>query len=477
MSSLSYHASPLSSTSFFAFTSKSKEIFEFVTPDSNSNSDINSSRADFGAIDVIADPFTQIRDEEIFVAEEKRKSQFVTFFSNVIQKVAPKNLLKRRRNTCDSSEKPSIDQQQIYMTSPHQSILRSQQSLMTSSSLSSNYLSPIINLHINIYWSPKLKIKLSIFRHASFHEFRNTISSVLGYQIPNDSIILYHSTRILELEKKLMFAESNPAFVDYLVAEGKLQRVAIEDSWRCVMGWWRNQRGLVESSREKKISGMSKFNDSVVRMELTPKRRSQLAGFLVNVVELVWGELVTNEKNKLLKHLETFFSKVNFEETIVLLAICYIHKLKLKYNDLRSVFQNCELLLFIIVALLVSYKYLEDEQPNWKSLLSLLGISFEMIMKFEWLFMEMLDYKLHVTKEEFNKYVMYFKNKFNFLAQVKENPVAVCRPKNCRNQQPKGSNNSLFVNDPSVNLVRAVQIINNTRATLESKVFGLQGST
>ncbi|CAG8461283.1 9702_t:CDS:2 [Ambispora leptoticha] len=284
---MSSHSSS-SKTSFFAFTQKHQEIFEFVNPNSNSN--LNSNRVDLGEINIIANPFTQIRDEEIFVAEEKRKSQFVTFFSNVIQKVAPKNLLKRRRNACDSSvseesdesryrknnkqksniningnnrskkrikfsftsiesiSEPSINKQQqkqrIYMNaSHHQSALLSQQSLTTSASLYSNYLSSMINLHINIYWSPKLKIKLSIFRHTSFHEFRNTVSSVLGYQIPNDSIILYHNTRLLELEKKLMFAELNFAFVDYLVAEGKLQRVAIEDSWRCVMGWWRDQEG------------------------------------------------------------------------------------------------------------------------------------------------------------------------------------------------------------------------------------------
>ncbi|CAG8596287.1 10614_t:CDS:2 [Ambispora gerdemannii] len=202
------------------------------------------------------------------------------------------------------------------------------------------------------------------------------------------------------------------------------------------------------------ISGMSEVDELDVKMKLTSIRRSQLAGFFLDVVELVWGELDTSEKNKLLKFLKKLFYTANFKEVIVLLAICYILKLNLNCDggDLRSIFLNCEL--FIISALLISYKYLEDEPFVNKVCKSLTYSSLQTIMKTEWLFMEKLDYKIHMTKEEFDKFVMYFKNKFNFPAQMKENPIVVCRPptpsvKNRRSQQPKGSNNSFFAMDPS----------------------------
>ncbi|KAG9292147.1 hypothetical protein G9A89_005291 [Geosiphon pyriformis] len=237
----------------------------------------------------------ELEDQIVIEEQPTTDKQKLKLLSKVFSKVGAKNFLKRRvststtdsiasipklnsssssssrrqtslaaeflrRNTkrfkwsSSSSSSYSSDNSTVYSPRIPQSALFSNVNLpspLQSNSSSTITLSSFIQIHVNIHWSSSISLTITIPRDTSFREFKSTISEAIGDQIPSDVVALKHSSRLSKLETQLLLSEPNGAFVDYLVTEEKLTRVAIDDCWRASLLWWNESVIVTVFSRSR----------------------------------------------------------------------------------------------------------------------------------------------------------------------------------------------------------------------------------
>ncbi|KAG9294481.1 hypothetical protein G9A89_000198 [Geosiphon pyriformis] len=173
-----------------------------------------------------------------------------TFFENMRSNLAPEVTLKpggfRFNNNQISRGRTTSTNTNTTTSSMSNELMNS---IFTLSTILSQFGSSAITITVHLYWCTSNILRLTIPREATFNEFTTLVSFESNSQIPDDCILLYHSSRMLKLEKKLIFEEQNPAFLKYLMEQGKLLKVESEEVWRGCMVWWRDEVEVTLSTK------------------------------------------------------------------------------------------------------------------------------------------------------------------------------------------------------------------------------------
>ena len=95
------------------------------------------------------------------------------------------------------------------------------------------------------------------------------------------------------------------------------------------------------------------------------------------------------------------------EKNIIILGLIYIDRI-CDINRLRLTNYNIHRILFI--SILIALKYNEDSIYSNKYYSEVAGVSLKELNSMESSFLELLDFKLYVSEEEFKKYNFYLEN-------------------------------------------------------------------
>ena len=97
----------------------------------------------------------------------------------------------------------------------------------------------------------------------------------------------------------------------------------------------------------------------------------------------------------------------SIEKNIIILGLIYIDRI-CDINRLRLTNYNIHRILFI--SILIALKYNEDSIYSNKYYSEVAGVSLKELNSMESSFLELLDFKLYVSEEEFKKYNFYLEN-------------------------------------------------------------------
>ncbi|RIA90671.1 hypothetical protein C1645_823045 [Glomus cerebriforme] len=158
-----------------------------------------------------------IQKSSINKKEKSKKSSKLSQLSQLSLRIIiskPKNIHKRRKiqhNTKLYERRKSYSKDDLITVIPSQENIkarsRSHSISYNSTSTFNSTLTPDkktwrpvknINIKANVFWGEEYKkeqINLSISRTNSYNSFKNILSKKLGYEIPNDFAILYHTRR------------------------------------------------------------------------------------------------------------------------------------------------------------------------------------------------------------------------------------------------------------------------------------------
>ncbi|CAG8469557.1 12237_t:CDS:1 [Ambispora gerdemannii] len=126
--------------------------------------------------------------------------------------------------------------------SPSSSTLITTQTHQTNHNDARPQFSSTISLTTHLLCAPFLDLKLVVPRTISLQEFKEQVSKITGLDLSDDDTVAYfHSCTMTELDDELLKQEKNLTFINFLVRQEKLRRVANNNCWMNNMLWMRDQ--------------------------------------------------------------------------------------------------------------------------------------------------------------------------------------------------------------------------------------------
>ena len=126
--------------------------------------------------------------------------------------------------------------------------------------------------------------------------------------------------------------------------------------------------------------------------------------------------LEKEDKYSLVDYLYYWVQKMEFNENLLVLTMMYIDKILAK--DFILTDDNVKNLLF--TSMVITHKYYEDENFKDEDYSKLGQLNSEELIKMEVEFLSFIDFSLHISDDEFNKYKYKMKdmweNKLSFLS-------------------------------------------------------------
>ena len=126
--------------------------------------------------------------------------------------------------------------------------------------------------------------------------------------------------------------------------------------------------------------------------------------------------LEKEDKYSLVDYLYYWVQKMEFNENLLVLTMMYIDKILAK--DFILTDDNIKNLLF--TSMVITQKYYENENFKDKDYSKLGQLNSEELIKMEVEFLSLIDFSLHISDDEFNKYKYKMKdmweNKLSFLS-------------------------------------------------------------
>ena len=153
------------------------------------------------------------------------------------------------------------------------------------------------------------------------------------------------------------------------------------------------------------------------------KKNSRKSNIIANLLTDICEEGKTNSKEKLLlikpfiskkitsitinDYIERLLKYSKVSEEIFILVLIYIDKIN-RNNKINLNYNNIHKLL--LASFIVTIKFHEDEHYSLKYYAKLGGISLKEIINLEYVFLTLLDFRLYISEELFQKYNNYLLN-------------------------------------------------------------------
>ncbi|CAG8616199.1 9563_t:CDS:1 [Ambispora leptoticha] len=220
----------------------------------NFNSPISPSKALFNALEMVS-PQNFLKRSK---STSSTRSEDSNTCSNKSESTSKKpleklNNIRFKRTKPNSPSKSDCSNSQTTTTKPSQFLLTppnspSSPTLITQIPQTNNnnsariQFSSTISLTTYLLCAPFLDLKLVVPRTISFQEFKEHVSKIAGLDLSDDDTIAYfHSCTMTELDEELLKQEKNLTFINFLVRQEKLRRVANSNCWVNNMLWMRDQ--------------------------------------------------------------------------------------------------------------------------------------------------------------------------------------------------------------------------------------------